>query len=99
MKPTTSTIVRVALLIIALVNLALSTLGIVPEEIIGNEEAYKIGSYIVTAIMSLVTMWKNNSFTEPAILADQYMATIKDAMANSRAVETDVEKDDDSDAE
>lgn len=98
MKPTTGTIVRVALLVIALVNLGLSTLGIVPEEIVGNEEAYKVGSYIVTFVMSLITMWKNNSFTEPAILADQYMESIRDAMKNSRAAQPEPE-DEETDAE
>jgi SPP1 family holin len=77
MKPTTGTIVRVVLLIIALVNMALATLGIVPEEIVGNEQAYKIGSYVITVAMSLITAWKNNSFTGAAILADQYMAALK----------------------
>lgn len=85
MKPTTSTIVRVALLVIALINMALATLGIVPEELVGNDEAYRIGSYIVTAIISLINMWQNNSFTEPAILADQYMESIKEAMKDTTA--------------
>lgn len=97
MKPTTGTVVRVALLVIALINLGLSTLGIVPEEVVGNEEAYKIGSYIVTFVMSLITMWKNNSFTEPAIMADEYMKSIKDVMKNSRAAEP--EEDEKPDAE
>lgn len=97
MKPTTGTVVRVALLVIALINLGLSTLGIVPEEVVGNEEVYKIGSYIVTFVMSLITMWKNNSFTEPAIMADEYMKSIKDVMKNSRAAEP--EEDEKSDAE
>ena len=36
MKASTSTVVRVVLLIISLAKMALATLGIVPEEIVGN---------------------------------------------------------------
>jgi SPP1 family holin len=78
MKASTGTIVRTVLLIIALINMALSTLGIVPEEIVGNTQAYQIGSYIVTAIISFITWWKNNSFTDEAILADEYLKALKE---------------------
>lgn len=77
MKPTISTIVRVVLLVIALANMALVVLGIVPEEIVGNDQAYEIGSVIVTAIISVINAWKNNSFTPEAIEADNYMKELK----------------------
>lgn len=77
MKPTISTIVRVVLLVIALANMALAVLGIVPEEIVGNDQAYEIGSVIVTAIISVINAWKNNSFTPEAIEADNYMKELK----------------------
>ena len=77
MKPTVSTIVRVVLLVIALANMALAVLGIVPEEIVGNDQAYEIGSIIVTAIISVINAWKNNSFTPEAIEADNYMKELK----------------------
>lgn len=77
-KPAISTIVRVILLVIALINMALATLGIVPEELVGNEQAYQIGSYVVTAVISVINMWKNNSFSQEAILADQYMQSLKE---------------------
>ena len=77
MKPTVSTIVRVVLLVIALANMALAVLGIVPEEIVGNDQAYEIGSVIVTAIISVINAWKNNSFTPEAIEADKYMKELK----------------------
>ena len=77
MKPTVSTIVRVVLLVIALANMALAVLGIVPEEIVGNDQAYEIGSVIVTAIISVINAWKNNSFTPEAIEADNYMKELK----------------------
>ena len=80
-KPAISTIVRVILLVIALINMALASLGIVPEELVGNEDAYQIGSYIVTAVISIINMWKNNSFSQEAILADQYMQSLKENKA------------------
>ena len=77
MKPTTSTIVRVGLLIVALINLALQMFGIVPEDVVGDSSFYEAGSYILTAVVAIVNMWKNNSFTKEAIKADAYMAQLK----------------------
>ena len=77
MKPSTQTLVRVALLVIALANMVVSALGIVPEEIVGNEQAYQAGSAIVTAVIAAVNAWKNNSFTPEAIEADKYLAELR----------------------
>lgn len=77
MKPSTGTIVRVTLLVLALINMGLAVCGIVPEEVVGNSGAYEIGSYAVTAVLGLINMWRNNSFTEEAIMADQYLATLR----------------------
>ena len=77
MKVSTSTIVRVALLAVALINLALSMFGIVPEEVVGDSPLYEAGSYILTAVVAIVNMWKNNSFTKEAIQADEYMKALK----------------------
>ena len=73
MKPATATIVRVVLLVVSLINMALAMLGIVPEEIVGDGKAYEIGSIIVTAVVSIINMWENNSFTHEAIEADKYL--------------------------
>lgn len=77
MKPTTSTLVRVGLLIVALINLALQMFGIVPEDVVANSPWYEAGSYILTAVVAIVNMWKNNSFTKEAIEADAYMHELK----------------------
>lgn len=77
MKPTNQTVVRVALLVIALVNLLVSSLGIVPEEVVGNEAAYQTWSAIITTLVALVNAWKNNSFTPEAIEADKYLAELR----------------------
>lgn len=77
MKPATGTIVRTALLLISLINLFLAACGIVPEEVVANEQAYKIGSVVVTAIVSVINAWQNNSFTPEAIEADRYLEELK----------------------
>lgn len=77
MKPSTSTLVRVGLLIVALLNLALSMFGIIPEDLVGDSPWYEAGSYVLTAVVAIVNMWKNNSFTKEAIEADAYMKTLK----------------------
>ena len=73
MKPSTGTVVRVVLLIVALANLFLTAIGVIPEDIVGGSQAYQVGS----AAVSLLNTWKNNSFTEEAILADEYMHKLK----------------------
>lgn len=83
MKPTIATIVRTALLVIALANLVCSSLGIIPEEVVSNEQAYKIGSVAVTVVISLINAWKNNSFTTNAIKADAYLQELKNGTATT----------------
>ena len=77
MKPSTGTMVRVVLLIVALVNLAFAMLGVDPEATVAGTNGYEIGSVIVTAIVSIVNCWKNNSFTEEAIKADEYLNKLR----------------------
>ena len=77
MEPSTGTVVRVVLLIVALANLFLTAIGVIPEDIVGGSQAYQVGSILVTAAVSLLNTWKNNSFTEEAILADEYMHKLK----------------------
>lgn len=77
MKPSTSTIVRVSLLAIALANMLLMSLGITPKELDAWPEAYRIGSTVVTVVLAVINSWKNNSFTEEAIKADEYLAELR----------------------
>lgn len=76
MKVKTTTIVRVALLILALANLACGALGIVPEEVVADSDIYRIGSVLVTIVLSLINMWENNSFTTEAIKADEFLESL-----------------------
>lgn len=70
------TIIRVVVLIILLINQFLISTGVTDFEVAENE-VYEIISTIATTIMSLWTMWKNNSFTKNAQKADEYLKDLK----------------------
>lgn len=69
---TVGTIIRTAVLAVALINQVLSASGhaVLP---ITNEELETLFSTAFTIIVSLIAWWKNNSFTHAAIKADRVM--------------------------
>ena len=69
------TIVRTIVLIVALINQALTIAGKNPLPF-ENEEIVNVLSYVFTAAASLWAWWKNNSFTKNAIKADQALAAL-----------------------
>lgn len=71
------TIIRVVVLIILLINQFLIITG-VTDFVVEENEVYEIISTIATTIMSLWTMWKNNSFTKNAQKADEYLEQLKE---------------------
>lgn len=72
----TDTIVRTIVLVVALVNQALTMAGksLIP---ISDEQINDIVTLIVTVGASLWAWWKNNSFTKAAIEADEVLAQLK----------------------
>lgn len=72
----TETIIRTICLVLALVNQILLAFGkqALP---ISDEEVYTIVSTVVTIAVAMWNWWKNNSFTQPAIMADQYMEELR----------------------
>ena len=78
MKPKikTDTIVRTIVLILALLNQILAIKGkeVLP---VTEDEVYQLVSLVVTIGASLWAWWKNNSFTEPAIMGDQLKDQLK----------------------
>lgn len=78
-KITAGTIIRALCLVLALVNLTLETMGkrIIP---ITDDQISELVTLVITIATSLVGFWKNNSFTQEAIIADGIMHELK-AMA------------------
>lgn len=77
MKVSVDTICRTVLLIIALINAGLEMTGhsIIP---IDDETVTQIISLLFAVVASLVAWWKNNSFTNNAIIADAFLKELKD---------------------
>lgn len=75
-KITAGTIIRALCLILALTNLTLETMGkkIIP---VTDDQISEIVTLVITIATSLVGFWKNNSFTQEAIIADGIMHELK----------------------
>lgn len=78
MKPSKGTIVRTALLVLAIINNFLSIFG-KPVLPITDEQLELIVSTMITVVMAIINWWKNNSVTAEAIEADVYMKRLKKA--------------------
>lgn len=70
------TIIRTVCLVLALVNQGLTLAGhsILP---ITDEQVNELITLGATIVTSLWAWWKNNSFTQAAIVADEFMHDIK----------------------
>lgn len=77
MKITASTVARTIVLAIALANQILTASGINPLPF-AEETVYELLTALFTLGAAAVTWWKNNSFTEEAIEADEYMNILKE---------------------
>ena len=76
LKVKVDTVVRTICLIIALANQLLIWFG--KERIpFTDDEIYQAVSYIALAVVALWSWWKNNSFTQPALKADEYMEKLR----------------------
>ena len=76
LKVKVDTVVRTICLIIALANQLLIWFG--KERIpFTDDEIYQAVSYIVLSVVALWSWWKNNSFTQPALAADEYMEKLR----------------------
>lgn len=70
------TIIRTIVLVVALVNQALTIAGKSPLPFEAEEITEGL-SYLFTVVAALWAWWKNNSFTSAAIKADNVMHAIK----------------------
>ena len=78
MKISNGTIIRTALLVLAIINNLLSIFG-KPVLPITNEQVELVVSTFITVIMAVVNWWKNNSFTKPALEGDILMHRLRKA--------------------
>lgn len=72
------TILRTVVMILALVNSVLLMMGKNPIPY-SNDELYVGLSSVVTVLSTLWSWWKNNSFTNSALIADEYLKDLKGA--------------------
>ena len=72
----TDTIIRTAVLALALINQILTSAGysVIP---ITNDQLTEVISLTLTIGASVWAWWKNNSFTKKARKADEYLAELK----------------------
>lgn len=76
MKVSKGTIIRTAVLLLAIINNALAIFGKSPLPI-DDEMLTEVISFLFTTGAALVSWWENNSFTSNAIAADSYLDTLK----------------------
>lgn len=72
----TDTVVRTIILVVALVNQILTSTGhaVIP---VSDEEITQVITLVITIGASVWAWWKNNSFTQPAIKADEILKDLK----------------------
>lgn len=76
MKIKKDTIIRTIILIVALINQILTATGINPLPF-SDDMIYELVSVIFTVVASAVAWWKNNSFTQNALMADEVLNELK----------------------
>jgi len=76
LKISAGTIARTICLVLALVNQLLSATGhaVLPIE---DEQVEQLVTVALTIAASLVSWWRNNSFTQAAIKADNILARLR----------------------
>jgi len=77
MKITTGTIARTIAIILAIVNIVLKQLGYDIINVSESEILTFVEAVLEVAVIA-VGFWKNNSYTEKAIKADDFLRTLKE---------------------
>ena len=76
MKVSKGTVIRTALLILAIINNLLALFGKSPLPI-DDETVQEVISFLFTTGTALWAWWKNNSFTQEALTGDAVMRNLK----------------------
>ncbi len=77
MKISKGTIVRTIMLIIVLVNMILQHFGIDVIKV-DESEVLSLVETVINLAVIIVAFWKNNSFTDKAIKADEFLKNLKE---------------------
>lgn len=72
------TIVRTIMLVIVIINMVLKHFGLDVINVSESEVLSAVEILIELAVI-IVTFWKNNSFTDKAIKADEFLKTLKES--------------------
>lgn len=80
---------RLIVLVVALANQVLAIFG-KGQIAIAENDIYQLCSIVATVISAFAAMWKNNSFTQEAQVADDIMNDLKSTSSEDKA-ETEVE--------
>lgn len=83
---TTGTIVRVVALLLALVNQGLVAFGYSPLPV-DDATLEAVLSTGLTVFFALIAMWKNNSFTAAAQVADKVKDALKDGVISPEEID------------
>lgn len=83
---TTGTIVRVLALVLALINQGLTAFGYSPLPI-DDATLEAVLSTGLTVVFALLAMWKNNSFTAAAQVADKVKDALKDGVISPEEID------------
>lgn len=78
MRVTKSTIIRTILVIVAILNFALERFGV---DVIPVSESWLLMALETTIEIAIVVVgfWKNNSYTEKAIKADEFLRELRES--------------------
>ena len=78
MKISKGTIVRTVMLVIVIINLVLKQLG---HDLINvsESEILSVVEMLIEVAVIVVSFWKNNSYTQNAIKADEFLKNLKES--------------------
>ena len=76
MKISKGTLIRTIILALALINQVLAMFGISPLNI-ADDDISTVISTAWTIVAAIIAWWKNNSFSNAAIRADEFMHKLK----------------------
>lgn len=82
MKISKGTIIRTILIVIVLLNIILEKLGVDVIQADESEIAMLVETIIKIAVI-VVGFWKNNSFSEKAIKADEFLKELRETESES----------------